>query len=572
MRSNAAVAVVRRCLARSKHHVGRACLPRTAATLLFSTLPQQHVTTDDDPFHSTTTTTSSTTTTTSSSSSSSFDSSRAVLSPLQLSTAWKKDHLLEQPPTTNTNDTIMDVVRQYARKPQTSASLQMLLRSSSSSSSSADDKDFRSAEFHGRRGHRLAQQRILLQIANFLRLELPVRLARRICDLDRVPLMRDMPSVQAVQQIYIDSFVELRDSAPIHTAMDEERFAERLEALYIKHSSVLVQMAKGAYELREQLSKQRSSLSKGKQSLDTAGAAKYEFDHAPPPTTTTTTMTRNNNSNNNNDNHDKQHSTTTTTTTTATTTSTSLDFARMQECHAFLDRFYLSRIGIRVLVGQYLALRAQQMERLTNNDNNSDNDGYIGMICLRTSPFLVVRQAAEDAKRMCRRQYGRAPIVHIAGRTDLTFPYIPTYLHYICLELLKNALRATCETHERELPPVTVIIADGTDNEDVVIKIADEGGGIPRSQVDKIWSYLFTTADPKIQAAFIAGDDDHAKRNNNDHCNNSPIAGLGYGLPISRSYCEYFGGALDVVSMEGYGTDAFIHLKRLGDSEEPLPV
>jgi len=419
----------------------------------------------------------------------------------------------------------MDIVRQYARKPQTSASLQMLLRSSRSSSSTGGDnveQEYRSAEFRGRRGHRLVQQRILVHIANFLRLELPVRLARRICDLDRVPLMRDMPSVQAVKQIYIDSFEELvrYNDAPIHTAMDEERFAERLEALYIKHSSVLVQMAKGAYELREQLSQQRSP---------------------------------------------------------ASTTTSCLDFARMQECHAFLDRFYLSRIGIRVLVGQYLALRAQQMERLENanhkTDDDDNDDGYIGMICLRTSPFLVVRQAAEDAKRMCRRQYGRAPIVQIAGRTDLTFPYIPTYLHYICLELLKNALRATCETHERELPPVTVIIADGTDNEDVVIKIADEGGGIPRSQVDKIWSYLFTTADSKVQAAFIAGDDssDQAKRNN-DHCNNSPIAGLGYGLPISRSYCEYFGGALDVVSMEGYGTDAFIHLKRLGDSEEPLPV
>jgi pyruvate dehydrogenase kinase 2/3/4 len=27
-----------------------------------------------------------------------------------------------------------------------------------------------------------------------------------------------------------------------------------------------------------------------------------------------------------------------------------------------------------------------------------------------------------------------------------------------------------------------------------------------------------------------------------------------------------------LVSMEGYGTDAFIHLKRIGDSEEPLPI
>lgn len=43
---------------------------------------------------------------------------------------------------------------------------------------------------------------------------------------------------------------------------------------------------------------------------------------------------------------------------------------------------------------------------------------------------------------------------------------------------------------------MTVIIADGDDNEDVVVKIADKGGGIPRSRMEKIWSYLYTTADP----------------------------------------------------------------------------
>ncbi len=31
-----------------------------------------------------------------------------------------------------------------------------------------------------------------------------------------------------------------------------------------------------------------------------------------------------------------------------------------------------------------------------------------------------------------------------------------------------------------------------------------------------------------------------------DHGIDSPLAGLGYGLPISRSYCRYFGGDLSV--------------------------
>ena len=51
----------------------------------------------------------------------------------------------------------------------------------------------------------------------------------------------------------------------------------------------------------------------------------------------------------------------------------------------------------------------------------------------------------------------------------------------------------------------------------------------------------------------------------------SPLAGLGYGLPISRAYARYFGGDLSIMSMEGYGTDAFVHLSRLGIHDEPLP-
>jgi pyruvate dehydrogenase kinase 2/3/4 len=45
----------------------------------------------------------------------------------------------------------------------------------------------------------------------------------------------------------------------------------------------------------------------------------------------------------------------------------------------------------------------------------------------------------------------------------------------------------------------------------------------------------------------------------------------GYGLPISRLYARYFGGDLQIISMEGYGTDAYLLLNRLGNVQEPLP-
>jgi pyruvate dehydrogenase kinase 2/3/4 len=139
------------------------------------------------------------------------------------------------------------------------------------------------------------------------------------------------------------------------------------------------------------------------------------------------------------------------------------------------------------------------------------------------------------------------------------------------LELLKNSMRATVEWHgiDADFPPVKVVIADGDENEDVIIKINDEGGGIPRSNVDKIWSYLFTTADPSIQDGMVGN---KADDQGGDHGIDAPLAGLGYGLPISRAYCRYFGGDLSIMSMEGYGTDAFVYLARLGNTKEPLPI
>lgn len=399
------------------------------------------------------------------------------------------------------DDDVARNIYDCSHQPQTSVSLQTLMKTGRGE---LIHKTYKDASYSD--DSKVATDKILMQVAGFLRHELPIRLSRRVYDLERVPHMKDMKSVKQVKDLYIQSIEDLL-SVPrqIDTEQKEESFARLVEGIYERHASVLVQMARGAFELRAAIN---------------SGLVK---NHA------------------SSSNHNKRRSEA---------------FDTMEDTHAFLDRFYISRIGIRVLIGQYLSLRQHPVEN------------YVGIICSKTSPFEIVKRAIDDASFMCTRKYGDAPEVIITGRLDLSFPYVPTHLHYIMLELLKNSMRATVDWHgvDSDYPPIKVVIADGKENEDVVIKVSDEGGGIPRSNINKIWSYLFTTADPAIQEGMVAFNE------NVDHSIDSPLAGLGYGLPISRSYARYFGGDMSIMSMEGYGTDAFIYLTRLGNTREPLPT
>ena len=38
-------------------------------------------------------------------------------------------------------------------------------------------------------------------------------------------------------------------------------------------------------------------------------------------------------------------------------------------------------------------------------------------------------------------------------------------------------------------------------------------------------------------------------------------------MPICRVYAEYFGGELKIFSLEGFGTDAFLHLPHVDKSK-----
>uniref|UniRef100_A0A8C4DPB7 Protein-serine/threonine kinase n=1 Tax=Dicentrarchus labrax TaxID=13489 RepID=A0A8C4DPB7_DICLA len=216
----------------------------------------------------------------------------------------------------------------------------------------------------------------------------------------------------------------------------------------------------------------------------------------------------------------------------------------------FLDRFYTSRISIRMLINQHTLV--------FNGNINPAHPNTIGCIDSKCDVTEVARDAYESAKLLCEQYYLGAPELELRQMNEsIHISYIPSHLYHMLFELFKNAMRATIETHEasRTLPPIKVMVALG--GEDLSIKMSDRGGGVPFRKTERLFSYMYSTAPrPSI------GDRHRA-----------PLAGFGYGLPISRLYARYFQGDLQLYSMEGYGTDAVIQLKALStDSVERLPV
>jgi len=211
-----------------------------------------------------------------------------------------------------------------------------------------------------------------------------------------------------------------------------------------------------------------------------------------------------------------------------------------------LDAFLAQRIATRVLSHQHIALYEEP-----------DKEGFIGIIEKKCSPAKIAKEVAHDVHELVQLHHGLSPKMVVLGNTSVTFAYIPQHIYYILIELLKNSALAVMRTHGHgDLPPIKIIVAQG--KEDFCIKVSDEGGGISRTKIDQIWNYSFST-EPTPFA---------------QHCGqlHDPIAGYGFGLPLSRLYSRYFRGDLKLMSLDGYGTDAYIFLPRLGNVPEWMPT
>jgi len=349
-------------------------------------------------------------------------------------------------------------------------------------------------EFGGKASETPAQREArLVGSARYVQQQLPLRLARRLMDLQLLPhVVISNPHIKTVYNAYYEAFNQLRRLPPVKNAADNERFTEKLKFLVDHFSPMVTELAHGVRECKKK----------------TLVGDQLELDD-------------------------------------------------------FLDSMLRSRIVRRVMAEQHICLSENQME------------GYIGVIAMNINVKESVQAAARKAQEVSYTTYGDAPNFAIDGTTAATLAYIPVHLDYILFELFKNAARATVELHQRKgnIPPVHVTICQGSEDE-LTIRIADRGGGIPQDVLENIWRYGFTTVADSSEnddmggnpmsdfsnafgsfGHFRGGEDSVAKTDNDN-----PMAGLGFGLPLSRMYARFFGGDLQLTVIPGFGTDTYLHL------------
>ncbi|KAJ5175902.1 uncharacterized protein N7482_001779 [Penicillium canariense] len=459
------------------------------------------------------------------------------------------------------SERLMETIRHYASFPATGVSLRQMVQFGDRPSTGMPTP---SDLLHGNRcfshlataiDYRLiVLPGTLFRASQFLSEELPIRLAHRVQDLGELPDgLSEMPSIKKVQDWYAQSFEEIITlPRPSLTQEVRNRLLRpgRMTGVTSKILSEATQnpsVREGQY--RSATTANGTINGNGKAAAVAAAGRRYFVpagDHGDwPPELNDYNQRFSKTLQQIKRRHDGV---------VTTVAQGILEWKRERQrmqidstIQSFLDRFYMSRIGIRMLIGQHIALTEQTHVKHPN---------YVGIICTKTNVRDIALEAIENARFVCEDYYGlfEAPKVQLVCKDDLNFMYVPGHLSHMLFETLKNSLRAVVEQHgaDRDQFPVTkVIVAEG--KEDITIKITDEGGGIPRSAIPLVWTYMYTTVEqtPSLDPDFDKSDF------------KAPMAGFGYGLPISRLYARYFGGDLKLISMEGDGRTRFKTSHRL---------
>ena len=226
------------------------------------------------------------------------------------------------------------------------------------------------------------------------------------------------------------------------------------------------------------------------------------------------------------------------------------------------------------------------------------NADFVGEVFLKCKAKEVVERCGKVAQDLMRKtsESTQIPAITVQGHTDATFPYILSHLEYIIGELLRNSVQAVMEKYQHSTeppPPIEVLVCETPQH--VIMRISDQGGGIPREILPYLWSF---SKGPRTQTRLenlgqvpamaatmqelqVSHERKYADRESSSFLSyhegsldtltsRPPNLRLGMGLPMSRVYAEYWAGSLELHSLEGYGVDAFLQISKLGNKNEQV--
>lgn len=358
----------------------------------------------------------------------------------------------------------------------------------------------------------------LISSANYVRSELPTRIAHRLREMQKLPyVVVTNPHLSHVYELYYKSFETYRKAPVIRTVEENNAFCKIISASLTEHLTVIPNLVMGLLECQ----------------------------HLMPP----------------------------------------------DDMDLFVNGMLRARISRRVIAEQHLALTETYNSPWHTPSPSSEND-FVGEVLLRCNAQDIIKSVGKFAQDLCKLSAepgALVPEINVRGHLGATFPYVLSHLEYIIGELLRNSVQAVMEHHRKTKttpPPIEVLICEAS--QQVVIRISDQGGGIPREILPYLWSFnkgprsaarleslgQVPSLAATMQEVQLPTTGEPARKSKDSSLSTlttrPPSLRLGMGLPMSKVYAEYWAGGLELHSLEGYGVDAFLQISKIGNQNEQL--
>lgn len=440
----------------------------------------------------------------------------------------------------------------------------------------------------------------LFRSANYVRTELTIRLAHRIRDFQKLPfIVGTNPHIENVYRLYWDAFEIIRQIPVITDLEANDLFVKQLKDLLARHLVVIPKLALGMTECKEAMggdakvdafmtkliasrisrrvlaeqhirlsanfgieSAEDYSFADGAPSNWRVGMGSYSTSGLEYPKDSWIGIVN-----------------------TRVNASKTVEKCARLAVNAVINEFRVEEEGNG---NDENKVKRKRKSKKEDSGNETDSDNAIKFqVNIRTSDPSISTTLSETISTPLAApipEHSESPVtIEIDGHVNAEFTYIPDHIEYMLFEILKNAIRHTLLQHEFDGPssssssstartsPLTKVTISESDT-DVLFRISDEGGGIDPELLPNLFSFSHTCNTALQKLPVFAGKVSETLPYFGKKETSSGLlrSHLGLGLPMCRVYANYWGGNISVFSLDGYGTDVYVRIAKLGNVLENL--